>query len=175
MTLVVIGPHGVGKSTLGRALAAELDWVFHHELGETLARQTRTSGDASSPQVDFDRRLFGLELGRDRAWSGGPRVVESWHPGNLAYAERRSPELTVDFRLPSVGPVWVLPLHAPRSVLARRKHEPGPLDFFMRVGQRAGVWAERLGLRVLPQVHTHTAPAAELARRLAQSPLFRSL
>ncbi|MCP4803760.1 MAG: hypothetical protein GY913_07060 [Proteobacteria bacterium] len=174
MTLVLIGPHGVGKSSLGRALADELGWTFHGELGEELARSIRTDGDASSPQPEFDRQLFELEHARDRSWCGAPRIVETWHPGNLAYAERRSPSLVEGFQLSPRGRVLVLPLQAPVHVLAARKHEPGPLEFFMHVGLRARVWASRLGLELLPDLSTHLGHPDALAQRLAPTLLSRS-
>ncbi len=40
MMIILIGPHGVGKTSLGRALSARLEIPFHHELGRELAEDT---------------------------------------------------------------------------------------------------------------------------------------
>jgi hypothetical protein len=167
--LAIVGAHGSGKSTLGSALAGALGWEFHHELGEELRlrRLARDPGaHALLAQEEFDAELMGLELARDERASG-PRVVETWHPGNLAYALRRSPEVARRYRAAlrgrwAAGPpegVWVLPLAISQDTALGRLREPGPgaeatADFFWRVGQEAREQAEALGLALLPTLHT---------------------
>lgn len=169
MTVVLIGAHGAGKTSLGRALAQQLGWTFHPELGEEMALSMRLRGDASTPQEDFDRLLFERELDRDAAWTGGPRIVETWHPGNLAYAAARSPAVAHDFLSDiRAGSAIAVPVRAPRATLARRQHEPGDLSFFLQVGAAAVTWAQRLGMQVLPHVWTHSATPQRLAQHLAQ-------
>ena len=178
-TLVLIGPHGAGKTTLGRALAARLRLPFHAELGFELARDAgwrpvgATAADTGSDTAAaFDQELFARELARDLAWPRAhPRIVETWHPGNLAYAARRSPGVAAAW-LPALvracrrSRVLVLPLTAPRPVLARRQHEPGDLDFFLDVGASASAWARELGLPCLPPLDCASAPAEALAERV---------
>lgn len=175
MIVVLLGPHGAGKSTVGRALARELGWPFHEEVGWQLAQDPayrRTDATAVDPQERFDRCVFQRELARDDVWiPGRNRVVETWHPGNLAYAERRSPAV-VRHRLPEIllacaGEQTVaVPVEAPMSVLARRQHEPGDLRFFMEVGRGGVRWAQRLGIEVLAPVSTHLRSPDHLARQL---------
>lgn len=177
-TLVLIGPHGAGKSTLGRALALRLGLPFHAELGMELAADPawRPAGaTAADAAAAFDLELFARELARDLAWAGepgGPRIVETWHPGNLAYAARRSPRVAAAW-LPALAraaraqDVLVLPLTAPRRVLARRQHEPGELDFFLQVGAAALSWARGLGLPCLPVLDSAGASPERLAARIA--------
>ncbi len=169
MTIVLVGPHGVGKSAVGRSLAAALSLPFHAELGEELARVRRTPEEtAAAPQEEFDADLFELEVARDAAWGeSSDRVVESWHPGNLAYAEARSPSLLPRLLRRVQGAcvgsrVVVVPLEATLTTLAERQHEPGPLDFFIRVGREAPTWARRLGFTVLPPVSTDGRSVADL-------------
>lgn len=174
-SLVLIGPHGAGKSTLGRALAVRLGLPFHPELGMELAADPAwrppgaTAADAAAA---FDQELFARELARDLAWAGqGPRIVETWHPGNLAYAARRSPRVAAAW-LPALArasrrrDVLVLPLTAPRRVLERRQHEPGDLGFFLEVGDAALGWARGLGLPCLPVLDAGGAPPELLAARV---------
>ena len=177
MNIAISGPHGAGKSTLGKALARELQLPFHEEVGWELARDAswRSAEQTAEHSAEaFDVEVFRRELQRDLAWARGqPRVVETWHPGNLAYAALRSPR-AVRRALPSITRACrglravVLPVEAPREVLASRQHEPGDLEFFIQVGQNARDWALRLGLQVLPPVNTHLSDPEMLARQVAQ-------
>lgn len=158
MTIVLVGMHGAGKTTLGRALAATLGVPFHEEIGRRLAEDPRmrpAGRTAEDPQGAFDEAVFREELARDAAWEpGAPRVVETWHPGNLAYAVRRSPDVACRL-LARFGPapgVRVLPVRVPVEIAHSRRSEPGDLDFFARVGREAEGWARRLGLVVLEPV-----------------------
>lgn len=153
MTLVLVGAHGAGKSTLGAALALRTGWSFHEELGRWLAERLRPSGaTAATPQDSFDHTLFCAELARDRCWPfDRPRIVESWHPTNLAYARRRSPGVVPVFMADIRAqihhhPVWVLPIHRSN----RPQSEPGDASFFDQVGAEAEVISQELGLRCLP-------------------------
>lgn len=176
MIIALIGAHGAGKSTLGRALAATLGVPFDHEIGDALGRDPAwrpPDGTAVEPQAAFDAEVFRRECARDAARGRSPRVVESWHPGNLAYARRRSPAVAaaalraVRTTLGDVGPVIVVPVFAPAEVLRARQHEPGDPAFFAAVGREALGCARELGLRCLPAVDTSLDTPAGLARHLA--------
>jgi hypothetical protein len=150
-TIVLLGPHGAGKTTLGKRLAAALGVPFHDEVGGRLRLEPswRPEGTlASDPQACFDEAVFHEESERDLAWlasGGGLRVVETWHPGNLAYACRRSPAVAarylpvVSALVPRARPlcVWICP---PWDVLEARRSEPGSLDFFLEVGRACLDW-----------------------------------
>ena len=169
-TIVLVGPHGAGKSTLGRALAARRGVAFEDEIGarlraESLARDP--SLHAMRAQPEFDARVFREEIARDaRHLPGACRVVETWHPGNLAYAAARSRETVTAWRstLESWVTPWrphvvVQPLTLTRETARRRLREPGPgdealIDFFAQVGRAAIERAQTLGLRVLPTLAT---------------------
>ena len=94
---------------------------------------------------------------------GGTRIVETWHPGNLAYAEARSPE---------VAPRWgdrlrhhagrtpgllVVPLVIDRATIQDRLTEQGPRnlsEWLWRVGLRAQEISRQWGLPMLNPVCT---------------------
>jgi gluconokinase len=61
MTLIVMGPAGSGKSTIGRALAARLQWDFidADDLHDTSAKAKMSAGKALT---DTDRRPWLLAI-----------------------------------------------------------------------------------------------------------------
>lgn len=177
MLIVLIGPHGAGKTTLGRALGARLGVPFHHEIGRELAEDPcwRPAGaTAADEQAAFDDEVFARELARDATWpAGAPRIVETWHIGNLAYARLRGSWITAERRLAGIragcarfDPV-VVPVRAPAAVLRQRQTEPGNARFFMAAGREAERLAHALSLRTLAPIWTHCASPAALATKLA--------
>lgn len=176
MNIVIAGPHGAGKTTVGRALAARLGCPFHEELGYALARACRPAGSTAEARQDrLDRAIFEAELARDEAWDAErPRVVETWHVGNLAYARGRSPAVAAEY-LPAVRasvarlrPVLV-PLDAADEVLAARQHEPGSAAFFAAVGRSCARVGLELGLPTLLPSLTDRLSVEGLVERLLRT------
>ncbi len=167
--ICLIGPHGAGKSTLAVALASRLGVEFRDEIG----RARREEALAADPEqhalrfdADFDRRVIEGDLDRDAARSDRHGfVVETWHPGNLAYARIRSPQVSswLEPRARSaarrVRDLRVVPVTASREALMARCNEPGGTlaertDFFLRVAEEATRVSTRWGLTVLPPIDT---------------------
>ncbi len=184
-TLVLVGPHGAGKTTLGRRVAARLGVSFEHELGAELRREALArdaSRHAMLAQEDFDAEVMRRELARDlEVKPGAGRVVETWHPGNLAYAARRSPGVAARYRqrlgehLETWRPVVVVqPLTVSFETALARLSEPGPdaeslVAFFRAVGDDAVREARGLGLVVLPTLSTDAASPDDLAEEVVHS------
>ncbi len=176
MIIALIGCHGAGKTTLGAALAARLGWASHDEIGRRLAEDHAhrpAAVTAHDPQEAFDDAVIREELARDEAWDPREhRLVETWHPGNLAYAAARSP-LVVDRYHPRIiasvkrQPTLMIEVTASREVLARRKTEAGQLSFFLDVGAASVRWAAALGLAPLARAVTDAEPPESLADEIA--------
>lgn len=186
--LVLIGPHSSGKTTLGRMISERLGWPFHDEIGKRLrweALAQDPDAHALRPQPDFDREVTARELARDAAYQGGPRIVETWHPGNLAYAQSRSPQLTAtlyeqirhSLRGQDLSRIWVQPLQISPTALSQRINEPGPdtddfAEGLLQVGLLMTLFAYDMGLHVLPPLRTDdTTPAEVCEQLLAALPL----
>ncbi len=179
--LAIIGPHGAGKTTVGRAVADRLGWRFDDEIGRRL-REAALAQDPGAhaliAQAGFDGRVLRTELARDRT-AVVDRVVETWHPGNLAYAYRRSPEVAaawfgrVRASLRGSRATFVQPLRISLTTARERLSEPGPdpdtlVRFFRDVGEEAERVATVLGLRVLPGLDTDHASVERLADEIAE-------
>lgn len=189
-TIVLIGPHAAGKTTLGTRLAAALGWRFDEELGERLRRQALEvdqGAHAQRLQPDFDRQVLRAELARDaRVTDSGPRIVETWHLGNLAYAQLRSPAVAealaplveAAVRRAAERGLLVQPLRIGEAALRARQREPGPPDlarFFLRVGEQAERLAVKLGLTVAPPLWTDEMSAEAALTWLLTRPGVRPI
>ena len=182
-TVVLVGPHAAGKTTLGRRLARHLGWTFHEELGRKLRQQALLEdpdAHAARGRADFDRRVIQAEIDRDQQWDDGEdRVVETWHPGNVAYACHRSPEVARDLEEQVLGVVHlhehvlVQPLLVRPSTVRRRLSEPGPVDdlvaFFSVVAEEALVLVRRWGLPLLEPVWTDRVTEEEALSALVRN------
>jgi len=182
MYICLLGPHGVGKTTLAKTLSHISGAAYREELGRVLRDEALARDpDATALRfdADFDRRVIEGDLQRDaRAWPARC-VLETWHPGNFGYARVRSPEVAALFEcsarrhalaLTARGLV-VQPLTAHREVLRARLGEPGGtederLDFFRLVADEGVQVARSWGLRVLPALDTSDECPESIALRI---------
>lgn len=175
MIVALIGAHGAGKTTLGRALAHRLGWPFDDEIGARLAGDAllRPPGvTAACPQEAFDEVVLRAELARDALLNRDRhRIVETWHPGNLAYASLRSPAVVKrHFRLIRAAlrgqHAVIIEVTASLNTLTQRQWEVGDPSFFVSAGMRAARFARCLDMPIFDEVCSDHHPAEVLADRL---------
>ena len=184
MIIVVIGPHGAGKSSLCHALSKRLGIPYHVEIGEVLANSRQETAETALGQFDLD--VLAEERRRDNAWAKSTketkrsRIVESWHPGNMAYLSARNPDmvsslsqLTLKFvdEASNLAGQHVLAIHisASEATLRARQHEEGSLGFFMTVGKLSEHWCTNLNIPVIARVCSDNQSPMELAEPIAQT------
>lgn len=129
---------------------------------------------AAMAQQAFDDKVIRSELERDAAWKhsrGNLRVVETWHPGNYAYAMQRRSRIAetdlIDMRRALSGAI-ILPLRIKKvTALARLREENENIsserltDFFLAVAKYAESYARRWCPKVLPALFTDEQPLEE--------------
>lgn len=97
--IVLNGPHGAGKTTIGRIIANIFQTAFQAEIGGILRQEVGYNALDSSEE--FDREVMRKELLRDYDLRendiSSQYVVETWHTGNIAYAMLRSPDLAIAY------------------------------------------------------------------------------
>jgi dephospho-CoA kinase/adenylate kinase family enzyme len=94
--IIANGPHGAGKTLIGKNLSKKLSIDYIHEIGGQLRQEVEYN--ALESNINFDREVMRRELLRDhqllRDKNSETYIIETWHTGNIAYATERSPNLT---------------------------------------------------------------------------------
>lgn len=108
--VLLIGPSGAGKTTVGRALAERLGWAFEdadaYHSAEAVATMGRGEGLTDADRAPWLDRLADLVASR---LADGPPTVLACSALRAVYRER--------LVRPGVSVVW---LDVPRAVLAER-------------------------------------------------------
>lgn len=95
MHFFICGTHTCGKTSIIKKLHEEAVITFGgDEIGKRLYYQRKTRTEQFN--ADFEAEVSQLELIRDRHVAsselGDVVALETWHPGNLAYAMSRNPD-----------------------------------------------------------------------------------
>ncbi len=97
--IVLNGIHGSGKTSLGKIITAQIPGTtFFGEIGGML--RAKMGHNAMHPDEWFDKEITKQELERDYELQDNLNLplVETWHFGNLAYIETRSPKLAPKYK-----------------------------------------------------------------------------
>lgn len=148
--VVLNGIHGSGKTTLGTLLAESEGVRFYHEIGGELRKLS--TDNALQSGDSFDREVMRREVGRDVEIHASPglAVVETWHPGNLAYARIRSPKVYEQYlrqferSLECFSPLFVYCEIGKDTFLARATEKVAPDQMEMLYSFYLGIREETL-------------------------------
>jgi len=91
----ICGPHCSGKTSIIRDLGKEIPFLTTgHEIGKEFYYKRKAAGfSTDGAGEEFEYEVANAELARDHGLSSGSyALMETWHPGNLAYALMRNPE-----------------------------------------------------------------------------------
>jgi len=115
--ICLLGIHASGKTTIGEKLCS-LGLPYYLEIGKELIRTV----DFSSPEaaLRLDRQIMKDEMERDGSFlSEGVKaaVVETWHIGNIAYAQIRTPSVANSYK----------------ALLKEQLNKYNPLFFFLDI------------------------------------------
>lgn len=96
----ICGPHCSGKTTIINRLKRDGITVFAgSEIGKDFYYERKKNGfETALVNKEFEYEVANAEISRDiiMSESEGLNVVETWHPGNLAYILERNPKIFGD-------------------------------------------------------------------------------
>ena len=179
-TIVLVGPHGAGKTTIGKMLSKIYKWHFDYEIGKKLRAEIidiNPDYHAMLEQDNFDKKVLSLEKIRDIENSRN-RIVETWHPGNCAYAMLRSRKVAKsiyedvkDHLNKYDGNIIIQPIVINRNTILKRLNESGPnkndlSEFFLRVYEKTISIAAKLKLKVLEPINTNNTSISNTVDRV---------
>ena len=151
------GPHTTGKTTILRTLKAE---NFFQEIGSEIGKDLYYERKlvTSTQDENFEWEVCNLELERDKKFSQIPGLIgiETWHPGNLAYAAVRNPAVIEKLaqqmkKSPLLNSAVGIYLDIPREVIFERtktfqNDRDWAADFYSKINSLLPQCIEMLGL-----------------------------
>ncbi|MBD5469455.1 MAG: hypothetical protein HDR21_15120 [Lachnospiraceae bacterium] len=158
MIVFLCGPHCSGKSSILKSLYDESllsDWGF--EIGKELYYQNHF--DTECQNQDFEFEVSRRELNRDHKYvkSKGIIGIETWHPGNLAYAAVRNPSIVSKLircmiKSPLISNARGIRLQiSPEVILERTKtfqqNRDWAVDFYTKIDNVLDTCLKQLGLQ----------------------------
>ncbi len=156
--LFVCGPHCSGKSSILKYLyeKAYLS-CWGPEIGKELFYQLHFKTDLQDQKFEFEVSRRELERDREYAEIKGNIGIESWHPGNLAYAAVRNPSvvpLLIAYmkNSPLLADAYGIRLCIDPEVIRERTHtfvqkKDWAVDFYQKIDNRMENCIEQLGLK----------------------------
>lgn len=151
--IVMNGIHSAGKSTLAQNLCERRkEFAYFQEIGGQL--RTEVSYNALQSGDAFDREVMRRELMRDKSLllSWQTPVVETWHIGNISYAETRSPAVANEYRreleksLEVFNPTVILVEIGWDTFASRASENIGPREMPILVDFYRNIWERSLDL-----------------------------
>lgn len=158
LIIFLCGPHCSGKSSILRLLYEEgVLSTWGEEIGKNLFYQRRFDTEKQGKEFEFE--VTEMELQRDAVFLNGHGIIgiETWHPGNLAYAMVRNTETFSDllFRMkesPLISCTYGIRLYISPQTIADRtetfeNNKMWAVDFYTKIDENLDFCIEQLGLQ----------------------------
>ena len=155
--IFLCGPHTSGKTSILKRLKEEHFFQrIELEIGKELYYQRKFSTERQGE--DFEREVTRLELERDRKITEVDHFVgiETWHPGNLAYAMVRNPHMVDELaermkKSPLIDSIMGIYLDIPREIIFQRTKtfqadREWAADFYSKINGYLPQCIEKIGL-----------------------------
>lgn len=157
LPIFLCGPHCSGKTSILKELHREgVISEVGTEIGKELFYQHHI--DTASQGEEFEKKITQMEIMRDEKYAknGGVIGIESWHPGNLAYAMVRNPSI-VPYLLHRIKESPLLPIAYGICFCVSRENiflrtqtfkdkKSWAADFYMQIGSCMNECLDYLGL-----------------------------
>ena len=157
LPIFLCGPRCCGKTSMLKDLHREgLISEGGLEIGKELFYQRHI--DTASQGEEFEKEITQMEIMRDEEYArkGGVIGIESWHPGNLAYAMVRNPFI-VPYLLQRMKESPLLPVAygicfcvSRENIFLRtqtfKDNKSWAVDFYMQIGSCMNECLNHLGL-----------------------------
>ncbi len=159
----ICGAHCAGKTSIIKKLYNENKVDFAgYEIGKQFYYERKKNGfKTESADVNFEFEVFEAEAERDIYLNNnkGKFVVETWHPGNLAYVFERSPNYFNDMLQKAYDNIFLLDnmeiqgiwLNVSKENIYKRTktfadNKEWAVDFYTRINNYIGLALDELGL-----------------------------
>lgn len=124
--IFICGPHCSGKTSILKALMEQNIIGFRgSEIGKDLYYERKFM--TSKQDAEFEFEIAQKELERDNNYSNESKLigVETWHPGNIAYAAVRNPEtvkqlIEIAKKSPLIDEAYGIWLRIPSETIKQR-------------------------------------------------------
>ncbi len=152
------GPHCSGKSSILQALYGEsVLSAWGAEIGKELYYQHHFDTENRNQNFEFEVSRRELERDREYAQVQGIIGIETWHPGNLAYAAVRNPSIVPQLiqrmkESPLISNAYGIRLCiSPEVILERTKtfqqNKDWAVGFYKKIDSVLGTCLKQLGLQ----------------------------
>ncbi|MGV6851622.1 MAG: AAA family ATPase [bacterium] len=188
--LILIGPSGAGKSSISKLLARRTNWDYHDEIGRNIyERLLQDNSIIAGLDISKESDLYiSKEEAKRDSSSYYPRIIESWHPANFAYAQIRNnlSHLTRDPIYKNIEEnierskksTFIQPLSIDIETIKKRcnlghgSSSTAEAIFYKKIFSITLKWCKHFNLRILPEVSTNSINTPMAAEKILENLIY---